>query len=48
VNLAVRPYCTPEDYWDVYFWTIENTKLVLDREKIEIPYPHAVEIQKEA
>ncbi|GAK94237.1 potassium efflux system KefA protein [Nonlabens ulvanivorans] len=48
VNLAVRPYCTPDDYWDVYFWTIENTKLVLDREKIEIPYPHAVEIQKEA
>ncbi|PPK95892.1 MULTISPECIES: mechanosensitive ion channel family protein [Nonlabens] len=48
VNLAVRPYCAPEDYWDVYFWTIENTKLVLDREKIEIPYPHAVEIHKEA
>lgn len=48
VNLAVRPYCKPEDYWDVYFWTIENTKLTLDKEKIEIPYPHAVEIQKEA
>ena len=48
VNLAVRPYCTPEDYWDVYFWTIENTKLTLDKENIEIPYPHAVEIQKEA
>lgn len=48
INLAVRPYCAPEDYWDVYFWTIENTKLVLDREKIEIPYPHAVEIKKGA
>lgn len=48
VNLAVRPYCTPEDYWDVYFWTVENTKLVLDKENIEIPYPHAVEIQKKA
>ncbi|MBF4983687.1 mechanosensitive ion channel [Nonlabens mediterrranea] len=48
VNLAVRPYCKPEDYWDVYFWTIENTKLTLDKENIEIPYPHAVEIQKEA
>lgn len=47
VKLAVRPYCTPEDYWDVYFWTVENTKLTLDREQIEIPYPHAVEIQKE-
>ncbi|MGJ8684427.1 MAG: mechanosensitive ion channel family protein [Nonlabens sp.] len=48
VNLAVRPYCKPEHYWDVFFWTVENTKLVLDKENIEIPYPHAVEIQKEA
>jgi len=48
VNLAVRPYCKPEDYWDVYFWTVENTKLTLDKENIEIPYPHGVEIQKDA
>lgn len=48
VNLAVRPYCKPEDYWTVYFWTIENTKLTLDKEQIEIPYPHQVEIQKNA
>ncbi len=47
VNFAVRPYCKPEDYWDVYFGTIENTKLALDKAGIEIPYPHAVEIQKE-
>lgn len=46
VKLAVRPYCKPEDYWDVYFWTIENTKIVLNREGIEIPYPHVVEIKK--
>ena len=26
VNLAVRPFCKPEDYWDVYFATIEETK----------------------
>jgi small conductance mechanosensitive channel len=42
VNLAVRPYCTPEDYWDVYFWTIENTKLTLDAANIEIPFPQRV------
>jgi len=48
VDLAVRPYCRPEDYWDVYFATIENTKLALDAANIEIPYPHGVEIQKEA
>ncbi|PKV51818.1 small conductance mechanosensitive channel [Aquimarina sp. MAR_2010_214] len=47
VDLAVRPYCTPEDYWDVYFATLENCKLALDDAGIEIPYPHSVEIKKE-
>lgn len=46
INLAVRPYCKPEDYWDVYFATIENTKLALDKAGIEIPYPHEVQINK--
>lgn len=47
VNFAVRPFCKPEDYWDVYFATIEGTKLALDKAGIEIPYPHSVEIHKE-
>jgi len=46
VNFAVRPWCTPENYWDVYFETTENVKEALDEAGIEIPYPHAVEIQK--
>jgi len=46
VNFAVRPWCTPENYWDVYFETTENVKEALDKAGIEIPYPHAVEIQK--
>lgn len=46
VNLAVRPFCKPEDYWDVYFATIEGSKLALDKAKIEIPYPHEVQINK--
>lgn len=46
VNLAVRPYCKPEDYWDVYFATIEGSKAALDNAKIEIPYPHEVQITK--
>ncbi|MFC4097067.1 mechanosensitive ion channel family protein [Euzebyella saccharophila] len=46
VNFAVRPFCKPEDYWDVYFGTIEGCKLALDKAGIEIPYPHQVEIQK--
>ena len=47
VNFAVRPFCKPEDYWDVYFYTYENCKLALDEAGIEIPYPHQVEIHKE-
>lgn len=47
VNFAVRPFCRPEDYWDVYFGTLEGCKLALDNAGIEIPYPHAVEIQKQ-
>ncbi len=48
VNFAVRPYATVADYWDVYFGTIEKCKLALDAAGIEIPYPHSVEIHKEA
>ncbi len=39
VNLVVRPYCTPADYWDVYFETVETTKNALDTAGIAIPYP---------
>ncbi len=46
VNLAVRPYCIPEDYWDVYFATVEGSKLALDKAKIEIPYPRGVQINR--
>lgn len=48
VNFAVRPWCKSEDYWTVYFDITENTKLALDEAGIEIPYPHQVEIRKEA
>jgi len=46
VNFAVRPFCHPDDYWDVYFGTLEGCKLALDKAGIEIPYPHQVEIRK--
>jgi small conductance mechanosensitive channel len=48
VNFAVRPFCKPEDYWDVYFATYEGCKLALDKAGIEIPYPHQVEIHEQA
>jgi len=48
INFVVRPWCNAEDYWDVYFTVTEQTKEALDAAGIEIPYPHAVEIRKEA
>ena len=42
VNLAIRPYATPADYWDVYFGIQENVKIALDEAGIEIPFPQVV------
>ena len=39
VNLAVRPYAKPEDYWDVYFDIYEAGKVALDEARINIPFP---------
>ena len=48
VNFAVRPAVKPEDYWEVYFATIEKAKIALDGAGIEIPYPHRVQVQKQS
>ena len=47
VNFAVRPSVKTADYWEVYFATLEKSKVALDAAGIEIPYPHSVEIHKE-
>ena len=39
VNLAVRPYAKPDDYWDVYFGITEACKEALDAAGITIPFP---------
>ena len=39
INLAVRPWCAPEHYWDVYFESLENCKIALDEAKVTIPFP---------
>lgn len=39
VNLAIRPFCTAEDYWDVYFGIQEKVKLAFDEAEVEIPFP---------
>jgi small conductance mechanosensitive channel len=39
VNLAVRPYVLPADYWTVYFDVYEAGKIALDEAGIIIPFP---------
>jgi small conductance mechanosensitive channel len=48
INFAVRPWSSVANYWDVYFGITEQCKEALDAAGIEIPYPHQVEIRKEA
>ena len=39
VNLATRPFCKSEHYWDTLFYMQENVKKAFDAEGIGIPYP---------
>lgn len=39
VNLATRPFCKSEHYWDTFFYMQENVKKAFDAEGISIPYP---------
>lgn len=39
VNLVVRPWCTGENYWGVYFGTTEAIKKRFDEADITIPFP---------
>jgi len=39
ILLAVRPYATPADYWDVYFGTYRNVKAALGKNNIKVAYP---------
>jgi small conductance mechanosensitive channel len=45
-TLALRPYCSQQDYWDVYFGTLELVKKAFDANQIEGPVPHRVIINK--
>ncbi len=42
VNILVRPHATVDNYWDVYFNSLENVKVALDKGGIEIPFPQQV------
>jgi len=39
VLLAVRPYATPEKYWDVYFQSYQEIKRAFAEAGIEVAYP---------
>jgi len=39
VNLSVRPWCKPEDYWTVMGDIMEQSKITLDENGITIPFP---------
>jgi small conductance mechanosensitive channel len=39
IELALKVWCKTPDYWDVYYYLMENVKREFDREGIEIPYP---------
>lgn len=39
VNLATRPFCKSEHYWDTMFYMQENVKKEFDKANIGIPFP---------
>ncbi|MGE4268632.1 MAG: mechanosensitive ion channel family protein [Deferribacterales bacterium] len=39
VNFAYRLWVKSDDYWNVYFDTLENVKLKFDENRISIPFP---------
>lgn len=48
VDYEVRSWVNTPDYWAVHSDVLEKTKQALDNAGIEIPYPHTVEIHKNA
>jgi len=48
VDLTVRLWCAAADYWELKFAFIKATKEAFDANDISIPYPHQVEVLKEA
>lgn len=48
VNIIVRPWVKTEDYWGVYWDTLEKVKLAFDQQGIGIPFPQMdVHIKKD-
>ncbi len=48
VTLAVRPFSTVADYWDVFFGVQEQIKITFEQNNIQGPVPHQVVIHENA
>jgi small conductance mechanosensitive channel len=48
VDYQVRAWCAAADYWGLHFEMNKRVKIAFDENGIEIPYPHQVEIHKNA
>ncbi|MBK6484525.1 MAG: mechanosensitive ion channel [Chitinophagales bacterium] len=46
VTFAVRPYATPEDYWDAFFTVQEDVRNAFDKHNIAGPTPTRIIISK--
>ncbi len=46
VTIAVRPYATPADYWDVFFGTQEKIKVAFEQNSITGPIPKQITIEQ--
>lgn len=42
ISYSLRVWTDSDDYWDVYFYLLEEGREAFLRHKIEIPYPHRV------
>lgn len=42
IEIIVKFWVNPENYFDVYYYMQENVKLAFDKNEITIPYPHIV------
>lgn len=48
VDLTTRIWCNAADYWELKFHMTRAIKEAFDAQGISIPYPHTVEIKKDA
>ncbi|UZD90280.1 mechanosensitive ion channel family protein [Cognatishimia activa] len=48
VDITARLWCSAEDFWELKFGMTQAVKEAFDKDGISIPYPHTVEIKREA